>query len=219
MCLSHEEPLVIEFECCRKQMKGFEEDEAQTSTCTFKISAEVFEGSGTSGFSRRDVRLLNLQLWIIPLIKGPMNHQTPSPPSPPSQATAPTKLRGSWVECRVSEWVQIQSCSDPQGRRGGFCVQWGAVWGSRGLRASGGRGTEPRGWRDRPHSEPGCGSDYCRWKETEEWQRERRSTSQQNQSAHRTELQVNTGPIENSFTLLHVCRQYQHFNTEHSEGN
>lgn len=62
MCLSHEEPLIIEFECCRKQMKGFEEDEAQTSTCTFKISAEVFEGSGTSGFSRRDVRLLNLQL-------------------------------------------------------------------------------------------------------------------------------------------------------------
>lgn len=36
------------------------------------------------------------------------------------------------------------------------------------LRVSGGPGTGPRGWTGRPRSEPGCGSGYCRWRETED---------------------------------------------------
>lgn len=37
-----------------------------------------------------------------------------------------------------------------------------------GLRVSGGPGTGRRGWTGRPRSVLGCGSGYCRWRETED---------------------------------------------------
>lgn len=54
------------------------------------------------------------------------------------------------------------SLREPRGSLGGAVPSEELREAGGELRVCGGRVREPRGWRGRRRSEPGCGSDYCR---------------------------------------------------------
>lgn len=149
-----------EKECFQLASRGaFRSGETSGFCSSLCLSDEAFRDSSISS-----IQQTGTSVWSdsAPFSKKvPINHQISQSYQSSGSAQRPVPGLSGQVENPVPDLLRsllkARSVSSEE-----LCEA------GRGLRVSGVPGTGPPGWTDRRHSELGCGSDYCRWRETEE---------------------------------------------------